>query len=70
MHLAILRAKPDALKVPPEYLQIRLICNAAAGLPLSIATELRNVFGAVVLPSYGMTEYASIVPKNTLLTPG
>jgi len=43
------------LKVPSEHLQIRLICSTARGLQSSIATELRNVFGAVVLPSYGMT---------------
>ena len=67
IHLAILRAKPDVLGIPPEQIQIRLICNAAAGLPSSIATELRNTFGAVVLPSYGMTEYANMVPIQRYL---
>lgn len=35
---------------------IRLICNAAGGLLPSLACQLRDVFGCVVLPSYGMTE--------------
>ncbi|TPX69966.1 hypothetical protein SpCBS45565_g02004 [Spizellomyces sp. 'palustris'] len=37
--------------------RIRMICNAGGGLQPSLAVELRNYFaGAVVLPSYGMTE--------------
>ena len=59
-----LRAKPDGLKVPSEHLKIRLICNAAAGLQSFIATELRDVFGAVILPSYGMTEYVLHIYPN------
>lgn len=36
--------------------KIRLVCNAAGGLLPSLAVQLRDTFGAVVLPSYGMTE--------------
>ncbi|KAK7740911.1 putative secondary metabolism biosynthetic enzyme [Cytospora paraplurivora] len=35
---------------------IRLVCNAAGGLLPSLAMQLRDTFGCVVLPSYGMTE--------------
>ena len=35
---------------------LRMIANAAGGLLPSLAQELRRVFGANVLPSYGMTE--------------
>mmetsp|Transcript_26901 Transcript_26901/g.73953 ORF Transcript_26901/g.73953 Transcript_26901/m.73953 type:complete len:1741 (+) Transcript_26901:300-5522(+) len=35
---------------------LRMIANAAGGLLPSLANELRNTFGANVLPSYGMTE--------------
>ena len=38
--------------VPP----LRMIANAAGGLLPSLARELRDVFQANVLPSYGMTE--------------
>ncbi|KDR80877.1 hypothetical protein GALMADRAFT_241361 [Galerina marginata CBS 339.88] len=55
VHHAILSAKPDAI-VPSKDLNIRLICNAAGGLLPSLASELRDAFGATVLPSYGMTE--------------
>lgn len=36
--------------------RIRLVCNAAGGLLPSLATQLRDTFKSVVLPSYGMTE--------------
>jgi acyl-CoA synthetase (AMP-forming)/AMP-acid ligase II/acetyltransferase-like isoleucine patch superfamily enzyme len=36
--------------------KLRMIANAAGGLLPSLARELREVFGAYVLPSYGMTE--------------
>lgn len=36
--------------------RLRMICNAAGGLPPSLAESLVQQFGAVVLPSYGMTE--------------
>lgn len=36
--------------------KIRLVCNAAGGLLPSLAVQLRDTFGSVVLPSYGMTE--------------
>ena len=57
-------ARPDGLKVPSEHLKVRLICNAAAGLQSFIATELRDVFGAVILPSHRMAEY--VVHQSTL----
>ncbi|KIM44384.1 hypothetical protein M413DRAFT_67790 [Hebeloma cylindrosporum] len=55
VHHALLSAKPDSVD-PSRDLRIRLICNAAGGLLPSLASELKAVFGAVVLPSYGMTE--------------
>ena len=36
--------------------RLRMIANAAGGLLPSLARELRQAFGANVLPSYGMTE--------------
>jgi acyl-CoA synthetase (AMP-forming)/AMP-acid ligase II len=37
--------------------KIRMVCNAAGGLLPSLALELKDTFnGAVILPSYGMTE--------------
>lgn len=36
--------------------KLRMIANAAGGLLPSLARELRQVFRAAVLPSYGMTE--------------
>lgn len=45
------------LRDPRPRHSLRMICNAAGGLLPSLATQLRNTFnGAVVLPSYGMTE--------------
>lgn len=55
MHSVILeegRNRPVALKNN----KIRLICNAAGGLLPSLACTLRDTFGCIVLPSYGMTE--------------
>jgi acyl-CoA synthetase (AMP-forming)/AMP-acid ligase II len=38
--------------------RMRMICNAAGGLLPSLALEMKETFGkAVILPSYGMTEY-------------
>lgn len=36
--------------------KLRMIANAAGGLLPSLARELQHIFGAAVLPSYGMTE--------------
>eukprot|EP00536_Pseudo-nitzschia_multiseries_P004625 jgi/Psemu1/253765/estExt_Genewise1Plus.C_780027 len=49
---------------------LRMIANAAGGLLPSLANELRNTFGANVLPSYGMTECMPISspPYNYELT--
>merc|ERR1719230_1738582 len=35
---------------------LRMIANAAGGLLPSLAEQLKESFGAVILPSYGMTE--------------
>lgn len=48
-----------------ERIHVRMICNAAGGLLPSLAAELKATFSrAVVLPSYGMTEYASCYPST------
>ena len=60
MHQCILEAGAER----PESVaksQIRLVCNAAGGLPPSLACQLRDTFSrddvaCTVLPSYGMTE--------------
>lgn len=39
-----------------DGVRLRMIANAAGGLLPSLARELRQAFGAFVLPSYGMTE--------------
>lgn len=39
-----------------KKVKLRLVANAAAALPHSLALKLRETFDAVVLPSYGMTE--------------
>ncbi|RDB18500.1 putative peroxisomal-coenzyme A synthetase [Hypsizygus marmoreus] len=56
IHHAIISAKPNDEKVL-QNIRIRMICNAAGGLLPSLAVEIKNTFnGAVILPSYGMTE--------------
>lgn len=70
MHQVILGTMPNNNNVRP---QLRMIANAAGGLLPSLAQELRQVFGANVLPSYGMTECMPISspPHNyTLHKPG
>lgn len=55
MHSLILAEssqRPQAL----ANAEIRLVCNAAGGLLPSLATQIRDTFDCVVLPSYGMTE--------------
>lgn len=55
MHSLILAEslqRPQAL----EKAEIRLVCNAAGGLLPSLATQIRDTFDCIVLPSYGMTE--------------
>ncbi|KAF8957111.1 AMP-dependent synthetase and ligase [Flammula alnicola] len=64
VHHAILLARPNAV-VASRDLCIRLICNAAGGLLPSLASELHTVFGAVILPSYGMTECMPIATPLT-----
>merc|ERR1719453_2269592 len=46
---------------------LRMIANAAGGLLPSLAEQLKECFGAVILPSYGMTE---CMPISTPLAPG
>ena len=55
MHQVILRSRPQQHSSQPQP-KLRMIANAAGGLLPSLAQELRDVFGANVLPSYGMTE--------------
>ncbi|KAF5316582.1 hypothetical protein D9619_006739 [Psilocybe cf. subviscida] len=64
VHHAILSSKPHTLAASKE-LKIRLVCNAAGGLLPSLAAELRDIFDAVVLPSYGMTECMPIATPPT-----
>ncbi|KAF9878245.1 AMP-binding enzyme [Colletotrichum karsti] len=55
MHSVILgeaKSRSSAL----QKSKIRLACNAAGGLLPSLACQLKDTFGCVVLPSYGMTE--------------
>ena len=54
MHQAILNSRPDSI-VPSRDTKYRLICNAAGGLLPVLAEELKNTFGATILPSYGST---------------
>ncbi|KAJ7132303.1 AMP-dependent synthetase and ligase [Mycena epipterygia] len=55
IHHAILTSQPAGI-VPARDLRMRMIANAAGGLLPSLAVTLKSVFGAVILPSYGMTE--------------
>jgi acyl-CoA synthetase (AMP-forming)/AMP-acid ligase II len=56
IHHAIISSRPPAINLSQD-IHIRMICNAAGGLLPSLAAELKIVFsGAVILPSYGMTE--------------
>lgn len=64
MHQAILNSRPDAI-VPSRDTKYRLICNAAGGLLPVLAEELRNTFGATILPSYGSTECMPIASPPT-----
>ncbi|KAG7094544.1 putative NRPS-like protein biosynthetic cluster [Marasmius oreades] len=65
IHNAILSSQPNDI-VPSRDLSIRMICNAAGGLLPSLALELKDRFsGAVVLPSYGMTECMPIASPPT-----
>lgn len=68
MHQMILgesEHRPDARKQSA----IQFICNAGAGLPPTLAVQLRDVFNCVILPSYGMTECMPIAapPKDYTL---
>jgi acyl-CoA synthetase (AMP-forming)/AMP-acid ligase II/acyl carrier protein len=56
MHQVILQQYPaeNFVNTPPP--RLRMIANAAGGLLPSLAMQLRERFGAYVLPSYGMTE--------------
>jgi acyl-CoA synthetase (AMP-forming)/AMP-acid ligase II/acetyltransferase-like isoleucine patch superfamily enzyme len=62
MHQIILQTGKELVNDGSETLshnarpKLRMIANAAGGLLPSLARELRETFGANVLPSYGMTE--------------
>ncbi|KAF8887354.1 acetyl-CoA synthetase-like protein [Infundibulicybe gibba] len=65
MHHAILSSYQDIIP-PPKNVHIRMVCNAAGGLLPSLAMELKSTFvGAVILPSYGMTECMPIASPTT-----
>ncbi|KAJ8092843.1 putative NRPS-like protein biosynthetic cluster [Marasmius tenuissimus] len=65
IHHAILTSQPEHI-IPARDLKIRMICNAAGGLLPSLALELKERFdGAVILPSYGMTECMPIASPPT-----
>ncbi|OJT02767.1 hypothetical protein TRAPUB_6623 [Trametes pubescens] len=64
MHHAILSSRPSHIK-PLNDTRIRMIANAAGGLLPSLAQELKDTFGAVILPSYGMTECMPIASPPT-----
>ncbi|KAH9848993.1 acetyl-CoA synthetase-like protein [Lenzites betulinus] len=64
MHHAILGSRPSHIK-PSTDTRIRMIANAAGGLLPSLAQELKDTFGAVILPSYGMTEAMPIASPPT-----
>ncbi|EAA34040.3 acetyl-CoA synthetase-like protein [Neurospora crassa] len=65
MHQMILDQAEDR----PEALaksRVRLVCNAAGGLLPALAVKLKETFnGAIVLPSYGMTECMPISTPPT-----
>ncbi|KAI0800717.1 acetyl-CoA synthetase-like protein [Fomes fomentarius] len=64
MHHAILSSKPESI-VPARDTRIRMVANAAGGLLPSLAHQLKETFGAAVLPSYGMTECMPIASPPT-----
>ena len=53
IHMSIIE---EAKRLDDTKSSIRVIANAAGGLLPSTANELKSIFGAVILPSYGMTE--------------
>ena len=60
-HMQILANKSTGKDESDEGLQIRMVGNAAGGLPPQTAKEMQEAFSsgdrmAVILPSYGMTE--------------
>ena len=64
MHHAILGSKPESIN-PSTDTRIRMIANAAGGLLPSLAQQLKDTYGAVILPSYGMTECMPIASPPT-----
>ena len=65
IHHSILTSQPDNI-IPARDLSIRMIANAAGGLLPSLALDLKERFGgAVILPSYGMTECMPIASPPT-----
>ncbi|KZT25194.1 acetyl-CoA synthetase-like protein [Neolentinus lepideus HHB14362 ss-1] len=64
MHHAILSSRPETV-VPSRDTRMRMIANAAGGLLPTLATELKETFGAAILPSYGMTECMPIASPPT-----
>ncbi|KAH8833365.1 AMP-dependent synthetase and ligase [Flagelloscypha sp. PMI_526] len=73
IHHSILQSKPENVHAGRDT-SIRMICNAAGGLLPSLAVDMKEIFtGAVILPSYGMTEcmpIASPLQSYQLERPG
>ncbi|KAI8626107.1 acetyl-CoA synthetase-like protein [Xylariaceae sp. FL1651] len=55
MHSMILEEAKNRT-VALQKSKIRLVCNAAGSLLPALAERIRDTFGCIVLPSYGMTE--------------
>lgn len=57
MHQIILQTGKGMMTVKEmQSYPLKMIANAAGGLLPSLAQEMKDTFGAAVLPSYGMTE--------------
>ena len=55
MHTMILEEKKSR-NLSDSACKLRMVANAAGGLLASLAQDMKDNFGCVVLPSYGMTE--------------
>ncbi|TBU29893.1 acetyl-CoA synthetase-like protein [Dichomitus squalens] len=64
MHHAILGSMPETV-VPSRDVRIRMVANAAGGLLPTLAQQVKDTFGSIVLPSYGMTECMPIASPPT-----
>lgn len=61
IHHAILGSWKDS-GVSLQDIHIRMVCNAAGDLVPSLASRMKEMFtGAIILPSYGMTESVRLI---------